>query len=237
MALRVQTNQRRYSALAVLAVAACVASLTRASMIALAVSVPVVLFLVLRHQRFRIAWITLLIIVTSIAGFYVARASSDTIASVVEGYSVLESLQDDGRLQGRFSDYSQALRMLTESPLGSGMGCASDAMGSHFAATGGQHLTSHNLLLWVAVETGIIGLLLFLGVLSIIALAIKKLIQIEDRPIAMAACGALTVILITGFTGSTLSAYPVNLIFWTLSGCYIGYLRLKEPALRNGGER
>jgi O-antigen ligase len=234
VAMRMQTRQRRYTILATIAVAACIASLTRASLVALIVSIPVVLFLIMRHERKKVLLTTAVVLAVAISGFHIAKATSSTVASVVEGYSVLESLQDDGRLQGRFDDYTHAIRMFSDNPLGAGMGSASDALGSHFTASGGEHLTSHNLLLWVGIETGIIGLLLFLGLLTTIGLAIRKLIKLDDRPMAAAACGAMVTVLITGLTGSTLSAYPVNLIFWTLSGCYIGYLRTLEPERARG---
>lgn len=228
VALRAETRSRWFTWLAALAVCACVASLTRASLIALLVSIPVVLVFVLRHARGRVIAIALTVLITGVAGFYVAKATSSTVASVVEGYSLLESLQNDGRLQGRFEDYSHAIKTLADYPLGAGMGSASDAMGAHFAAANGLHITSHNLFLWVGLETGLIGLLLFIGILFSIFLAARKLVALDDRPLAMAAFGALVVILISGLTGSTLSAYPVNLIFWTLSGCYVGYLRTLE---------
>ncbi len=237
VALRSQSGKWYYSALATLAVTAAIASLTRSSVIALVGSVPVVLFLVMRGARLRVAAVTLTSVVVLLATFYLLRSSSDSFASIVEGYSVLESLQEDGRLQGRFEDYRHGARMFAEYPLGAGMGSASDAMGSQFSSANKQHLTSHNLLLWVGIETGAVGLLLFVGILISVGLAIRKLILIGDTPMAMAACGALVVVLITGMTGSTLSAYPVNLIFWTLSGCYIGYLRSLENGNSNWGRR
>lgn len=237
LALRSQSGKWYYSALATLAVTAAIASLTRSSVIALVGSVPVVLFLVMRGARLQVAAVTLTSVVVLLATFYLLRSSSDSFASIVEGYSVLESLQEDGRLQGRFEDYRHATRMFAEYPLGAGMGSASDAMGSQFSSANKQHLTSHNLLLWVGIETGAVGLLLFVGILISVGLAIHKLIRIKDAPMALAASGALVVVLITGMTGSTLSAYPVNLIFWTLSGCYIGYLRSLERTELDGGRR
>ncbi len=237
LALRSQTGKWYYSALTTLAVTAAVASLTRSSVIALVVSVPVVMFFVLQGKRGRVVAITALAFLVLLGSFYLLKNTSSSFASIVEGYSVLESIQDDGRLQGRFQDYEHAGRMFAEYPLGAGMGSASDAMGGQFTSANKQHLTSHNLLLWVGIETGAVGLLLFLGILISVGLAIRKLIRIGDTAIAMAACGALVVVLITGMTGSTLSAYPVNLIFWTLSGCYIGYLRSLERSNSDRGWR
>lgn len=237
LALRRQTGAWYYSGLAAIAVAAAIASLTRSSIVALVASIPVVFFLIGTGRRLRVVLWTAGAVALLFSGFLLLKSTSGSFATIVEGYSVLESIQDDGRFQGRFDDYAHAIRMFAEYPLGAGMGSASDALGGHFSAANKEHLTSHNLLLWVGIETGAFGLLLFVCILAAVAFSIRRMVLIKDQPLAIAGCGALVVVLITGLTGSTLSAYPVNLIFWTLAGCYIGYLRTHECAGEGGRSR
>jgi O-antigen ligase len=119
--------------------------------------------------------------------------------------------------------------VLKEHPLGTGMGSSGDAMESYFEPYGAIHVTSHNLLLRVALETGFPGLILFLLIAGWVGYAVVVLKRTDDRPVTITFFGMCLIVFITGITGSTLGAYPANLIFWTLSGGAVG-LSLRTKA-------
>jgi hypothetical protein len=70
----------------------------------------------------------------------------------------------------------------------------------------------------VLLETGILGLILFLCIVWNLIRAVRILLKGGELTLGAIAVGVMLVILIAGITGSTIGAYPVNLIFWTLCG-------------------
>lgn len=74
---------------------------------------------------------------------------------------------------------------------------------------------SHNIFLQTAVETGVIGLLLFLGIL---ALVVKSVFEASPL-IRVPALATLSAFLLMGLTESWLNDKEVAMIFWWLIGC------------------
>jgi O-antigen ligase len=105
-------------------------------------------------------------------------------------------------------------------------------MGRYFEPYGKMHVTSHNMFLWVLLETGIVGLVLFLSVGYQIIKATRNLLKRGESVIGAVGIGMLLIIFIAGITGSTIGAYPVNLLFWALCGglCAYSYRLERESA-------
>ncbi|PWB70809.1 hypothetical protein C3F09_08635, partial [candidate division GN15 bacterium] len=151
-------------AVAVIAVLACVASLTRSSVVALIGSIPLVLFFVYRRYRFKVAVVTISAAAVVAIGSFVLRSQWEELGRMMDSISSVESIAEDSRLTTRFEGYRRAAGVVVEHPMGIGMGAAGDAMSRYFEPYGKIHVTSHNMFLWVLLETGVLGLVLFLSV-------------------------------------------------------------------------
>ncbi len=233
VALFLEYRRKLYLAVAVAAASACLASLTRASVLALLLSVPVVLFYASKGRRRQI----LLVAVGMAAGLWTllhaVRNSHPTVDLFIQSISSLERITTDSRFDRRFSDYQEAAARITRNPMGLGMGSAGDAMAYHFEPHNRTHTTSHNLFLRVALETGWLGLVVFLTILAAIVSAIRRLKKSGDRVLTVALSGLLGIVLLTGLTGSTIGAYPVNLLFWSLCGALVGLAGHREEEFRS----
>ena len=216
----VESRKKAWLLAALIAVLACIASLTRSSLIALIGSIPIVLYVVYRRFRMRVVIVTLAL--TAIIGIssVVLGSEWEQLGRLMDSISSLESIAEDSRLGTRFEGYQRSAGLVLEHPLGLGMGAAADAMAQHFEPHGKIHITSHNLFLWVVLETGLLGLVLFLFIAFYLVRAVRILMKAGDLTTSAITIGMLTVILIAGITGSTIGAYPVNLILWTLCGAF-----------------
>ncbi|MCP4685025.1 MAG: O-antigen ligase family protein [bacterium] len=228
LGLFVETRRKIALLLAGVALAAGLATLTRGSVIAILASCPVVLFYVFNRYRVRVAVIAVAAIVVASSSVALLRSSFEELDLFMESFSSLENVSEDNRLMTRFEGYERGLSVLKSHPLGTGMGSSGDAMKSYFEPYGAIHVTSHNLLLRIALETGFPGLVLFLFIVGWIGYAVVKLKESDDNVVALVLLGMCLIVAITGITGSTLGAYPVNLVFWSLCGGAAGCaLRLK----------
>jgi O-antigen ligase len=120
---------------------------------------------------------------------------------------VLESIGEfatDTRFQGRFPGYQQGITMFQSSPLiGWGSGSAGDTLGPYFLF--GQHITSHNIFLKIAVEGGVIGILLWAGLVVSIARRMTR-----TNPLAVMAAASLAAVVGMGITVASLEALPLT---------------------------
>ena len=230
--LFIETRRKLALLLSAVAFAACLASLTRGSIIAILASFPVVMFFVFKRYRIRVAAIVVVVAVLGAASVALLRSNSEELDRAMESFASLENMLDDHRLMVRFEGYERALSVLSTHPLGTGMGSSGDAMESHFHPYGAIHVTSHNLLLRIALETGIPGLLLFLILAGWIAFVVIKLKKANYQGATVVLLGMCLIVAITGITGSTLGAYPMNLIFWTLCGGAVGLLSSHSRPVR-----
>lgn len=223
--LWLEGKRKGWLVVALVAALACVASLTRSSLIALVGSIPIVLFAVYRRFRFKVAVITIAVAVVIGVSSFVLRTEWEELDRLMDSISSLESIAEDSRLTTRFEGYQRAANVVMEHPLGIGMGAAGDAMSRYFEPYGKIHITSHNLFLWVLLETGIPGLVLFLFVAYYLVRAVRSLLKGGELTIGAISAGMLLIMFIAGITGSTIGAYPVNLLFWTLCGGLCAHAR------------
>jgi O-antigen ligase len=149
----------------------------------------------------------------------VAVASSFNSAAL----SVLESITSAGtdtRFLGRFPGYAEGFELFSRSPIfGWGAGSAGDTLGSAFLV--GEHITSHNVILKIAVEGGLIGLVLWA------AMAVSVLHRLRrGTPLTSAAVGMMGVILGMGLTGSAIETLPPTFLIFLIVGLALD----QEPA-------
>ncbi len=232
-AIYLETKKKLLIALALVAVLACLASLTRSSIIALFVSFPIALCYAYRRYRMRVIWATALVVAGTLLTAHFLRTNYKELDFLMESISSLQSIREDSRLGTRFEQYDEAFSTLKSHPFGTGMGSAGDAMEHYFEPYSRIHITSHNLFLRVALETGWLGLLLFLGIIGCILASVRTLKRSGDRVAAIMLLGPLMVVLITGITGSTAGAYPANLLFWSLCGVLVGLASTTKGPMRS----
>lgn len=223
MGLWLNGRKKGWLVIAAVAALACTASMTRSSLIALVGSIPLVLFLVYRRFRLKVAVTSIAVAAVVIISSFVFRAQWEELGRLTDSISSLESIAEDSRLTTRFEGYERAAEVVMKHPLGIGMGAAGDAMSHYFEPYGKTHVTSHNMFLWVLLETGIPGLALFLFVAYYLVKAVRGLLRNGELTIGAVSMGILLIIFIAGITGSTIGAYPVNLLFWTLCGGFCAY--------------
>lgn len=136
---------------------------------------------------------------------------SGALAGTVFG-SIFEAASD-GRVLNRFPGYAEALQLFSRSPVwGWGAGAAGDALGSRFS-DGFEHVTSHNILLKILVEAGILGLI------SWTALAVVLVRSVSWRsPEGRVALVSIVGLLVFGVVGSSIEALPVTYFLFVLVG-------------------
>lgn len=216
---------RRHRALTLLvgliAGAALVMTAVRTAYVAAAV---VVLANVLLASSIRTFWrrLTGLLLMGVLAAgvFWLGDSASTTVQSI-GGYST------DQRFQNRFAAYTQGLALFLRSPgWGWGAGSAGDTLESAFGV-GYEHVTSHNLLLKVAVEGGVVGVAAWGGLLVALWRAL-------DRRTAQASLAIISGLglLAFGTTGSAIEALPVSYLLFLMVGLGVSESRRGD---RRGG--
>jgi O-antigen ligase len=216
-ALYKKSANRFYLIVLILASLAVLASLTRSSVIALLGSVILYFLVTLNRQKLKlgIGLVILVLIAYPIVGNVFDEISElDQFFQTISEY---QNLSQDERFQSRFHVYQEGIDALINGPLGYGMGSAGDAMEMYFEPTGRFHITSHNLFLRAGIETGWMGLIIIIGLFLFFLRAIWGL-RHKNEALFPLFFGMLLVILVTGITGSTIEAYPMNLIFWIFMG-------------------
>ena len=225
IALYLDSLRKSWLLLTALAFMACAATLTRASVAALFASLLIVPVFVLKGRRGRIICTTAGLLALLLVGAVVLAERVELVGNVLEGVSAVDRLSEDSRLQGRFDGYHEGITVVGTNPFGIGMGSAGDAMGSSFEYQNRTHITSHNIFLRFAIETGWIGLGLFLAIVWTAVAAARRLKSARDFALASLLLGWLVVLLVTGITGSSINAYPANLLLWVSVGGIVNYSR------------
>lgn len=140
--------------------------------------------------------------------------------SVVRDNSALASLgrwQEDSRLSNRVEDWRIAAHAVAERPeIGWGAGSAGDTLDRYFPPPL-FHVTSHNLLVKYAVETGVVGLGLIICML-VAAFAALTRSRSTDPSSRATALALLIGLLVFGATGSAVDAVPVSWVLAFLVG-------------------
>jgi O-antigen ligase len=183
----------------VIGIASVLTAQVRTGFVALAVAV---VFLIigrgptLRRGRL-LARSALLAASLSIA--YVAYTRSTVVSSL--GASTV-----DTRFTGRFTSYREGLRLFGEQPLiGYGSGSAGDSLADAFF--GAVHITGHNMFLKIAVEGGVVGLMLVV----LLCMSLWRQMSRVRSATSQAGRALLIAFLVMGLTGSIIEALPVSL--------------------------
>ena len=138
---------------------------------------------------------------------------NEQINSIIN--SILHATEDS-RLTNRFITWNEAYALFLEKPfLGYGMGSAGDTMAAHGIAY--NWVTPHNAFIKVAVEMGMIGLILFLLV-CISALNISLFVtrgKLAARGLLISICILLACNMMFG---STLGSFPVMTLIYLILG-------------------
>lgn len=123
------------------------------------------------------------------------------------------ALSSDSRFVGRIPQMTEAVHLIERSPLvGWGPGSAGDAMGDLFGP-GAVHVTAHNVVLKLAVEGGLLGLVL-VGLLLI--RVVRRVDATTPQGETALICGS--VMAAFGLTGSMIDALPVSFVLFVLIG-------------------
>lgn len=220
MALYFYLNNKRlfYLILCLLSAVGVLASMTRINMIALAVSLlwfaNLGKYALIRKSLiiFGIPFI-LLIIFTSIELF----------SPLNEAFASISKFYEDQRFLERFIGYRMNIQAIIEQPLlGYGMGSAADTMEEIYSFK--VRFVSHNIVLKILTETGIMGLLFFLIFFvmwfkKVFVLSLNKDKLLKN--VAILITSMVIVLLINGITGSAIEAYPINMWIWFFMGAIV----------------
>lgn len=175
----------------------------------LAVVLGVLLTLLLRPGagRTRGQSVALTVLVAIVVAFLLA---SGTIAS--EAISSLGHLGSDSRVESRLETFSAGFDLIRHSPLiGWGPGAAASGVSESFFLH--QHVTSHNMLLGILVEGGIVGL-------AVAALPFLLFARLSRglRSVAHPAAAAAIALLAFAFSTDVFEALPVSFALMLLIG-------------------
>jgi O-antigen ligase len=133
-----------------------------------------------------------------------------------DAFGVVDSItgfSTDNRFLGRFPGYAEGINLVLTSPIvGWGSGSAGDTLEKFFVT--GEHVTSHNILLKVLIEGGLVGAVLWIGLVY----AIFRLLGM-------------------GLTGSSLETLPLTWFIFLFVGMAItttGRAQSPEAGLEAG---
>ncbi|MBX7150645.1 O-antigen ligase family protein [bacterium] len=213
-------RKKIYLWISILAIFSVLVSLTRSSIIALAVSAVIIFVFFVKKDKMIIflSILVMMIFLYIVMSYYLTEFTE--VSQVLETISDFENVSSDHRLQSRFDVYDNGVNAVVLAPLGYGMGSGGDAMEFYFEPTNRFHMTTHNMFLKAGIEMGWFGLAVFVYLFVFFLRSIWKLFK-QDSHSAVIFAGMLLIILITGITGSTIEAYPMNLIFWIFMGSLI----------------
>lgn len=191
----------------VIGIAAIALSLVRTAFVAIAVALVVVALVApsVGKATKRLA---------IIAGLGIAALA---IASVLapQALRVLGSIagfQSDTRFLGRFAGYEEGLHLVSESPLiGWGAGSAGDTLDRAFV--NGEHITSHNVILKIAVEGGLVGLILWIAFIVFVLRATRPLSS--ERTLV---AGLLAGLVAMGMTVASTETLPISYLLFVIAG-------------------
>jgi O-antigen ligase len=175
----------------------------------LAVILGVLLTLLLRPSanRTRGQSVALTLLAVGVVVFLVA---SGTIAS--EAISSLGHLGSDSRVESRLETYTAGFSLIRHSPLfGWGPGAAASGLSELFFLR--QHVTSHNMVLGVLVEGGVIGL-----AVAVIPFFLFARVSRGLRSLSHPAAAAVLALIAFGFSTDVFEALPVSFVLILLIG-------------------
>jgi O-antigen ligase len=193
-------------------------SLVRTAYVALALVVVIIILLAPTFAKF-----------ARRIGAAVAIAAIGTAVLAVTNpaiLAVLNSVADfstDTRFQGRFPGYQEGIALFQQSPIfGWGSGSAGDTLTGFFL--GREHITSHNIFLKIAVEGGLLGIILWVGLIVSIVRRMRRV-----NTLTVVAGASLAAVVGMGLTVASLEALPLSYFAFFLVG-----LALEGAPIRQG---
>jgi O-antigen ligase len=136
-----------------------------------------------------------------------------------DAFGVVDSItgfSTDNRFLGRFPGYAEGVHLVLTSPIvGWGSGSAGDTLEKFFDS--GEHVTSHNIILKILIEGGLVGAVLWSGLLYSIFRRLSR-----GGTLTAIAVGALAVLLGMGLTGSSLETLPLTWFIFLFVGMAVG---------------
>jgi O-antigen ligase len=204
-------------------------SLVRTAYVAVALVLIVIIFMAPTFNRFvvQVSSVALLLVVGGAILVTVNPSALAVVDSVAE-------FSSDSRFQGRFPGYEYGIQLVQQSPLfGWGSGSAGDTLEGYFF--GAYHVTSHNIILKILVEGGLIGLTLW-GAFFVSMM--RRMSRSNPRTVVAAA--SLAAIIGMGMTVASLETLPLSYLAFFLVGLALEHApvrRVKAPAerkLQNG---
>ena len=208
--------------MAVIGLVALVLTITRANWVATALGTAVAVALLLltsRVSRRHVVVVCAAILVgAGVLTAAAAIAGGDTW-SRWQFYigSVLNPL-GARNVQFRFEYWREMVEAVRANPIiGYGTSSAADGFRDVYAAAGRAYFQPHSIYLKPALEQGLLGLVLMIGILG--STIVGALRSRRHAPVAAALVGGLvTIVAVSGLTGPMLDAYPFNLFFWSMAG-------------------
>jgi O-antigen ligase len=144
-----------------------------------------------------------------------ATATPPLLEELVEG---LSDPMEDRSLQFRFQFWASHLKAILHSPIvGYGTSSAGDGFGERYEGTDSVHFDPHSLYLKPALELGVVGALLFVAILGC---GLMRALQLRPghSVVSTISVGLTVLVAISGLTGPMLDAYPFNLLYWAALG-------------------
>lgn len=138
-------------------------------------------------------------------------------------FNSILNVTDDTRFLNRFSGYKKILEAFLKKPIiGYGMGSAGDTL--HKVYNWEFHVTSHNMFLKVLIETGLIGIIIYMIFFFMWFKRAFNLLKYKNnwvRNLSVLIISIVIVLLMNGLTSSAVEAYPINLYIWFFMGMLI----------------
>ncbi len=194
---------------------ALVVTLSRRSIVALALAVLIGFWLLNRSISIRRR--ILIVIMVFLVGFFVVQHAPETLKvrlhNIIQMDNVDVLRQEELRTFG--SEYLSNMSVLLT---GRGFGL----VGSPNLLRGDYNFYYHNYYIILLSDSGLVGLGLFIfsvGIILLRPLFLRK-VNHDTEPLVSAIFQGLLVILISNLFGTTLMSIPVNVFFW----CYIGVM-------------
>ena len=218
-------RQRWLRAVAAMAGLACVyLAQVRTGLLALAIGAMVMLFVARSLDQFIYRLTAVVVLAVSgvaFAGPIIEFARRFELVGRILDYGL-----DDSRFVGRFDNWLRGWELVERSPLtGWGSGSAGDTLGQSFL--GFEHVTSHNAVLKLAIEGGLLQGILFLSLCVGLVWAVRPAQDPSHWGLA-----AATTFIVFGAVGAAQEALPVSLGLAVIWGLCAG-----KPFAKHLGEK
>ncbi|WP_032405381.1 O-antigen ligase family protein [Rhodococcoides fascians] len=225
--VRFRRHKIEASLVGLVSIVATYLTLVRTAYVAIVVVVLVYMLISPRFEKFLMRAAGTLVATLLLA--YIVLTEDSGLASVANS---LGQISSDGRFLNRFPEYILSWNLFLASPLwGWGAGSAGDVMGQFFGPDR-VHVTAHNLVFKIMVEGGMIGLLLWAGLFTVLILSI--IVRSDSGALALISLAGLTPF---ALTGSAIEALPVSYVVFFAVGLAVTRQRSKERVIVHSADK